>query len=101
MLRVETTKDCGRIVVATADMDPGVGGLELIAEEALIVAPPYGSSLDSSPEMPYELKSKIDPKSWVCFWTYKRQSEEVQAKIRDFYAEINCPAAQKIRRKRL
>lgn len=97
MMRVEMTRDRGRIVVATADMHPGVGGLEPIAEEALIVVPPYGSSLDSSPKMPHELQSKIDPKSWACFWAYKRQSKEVQAKIRGFYAEMDCPPANKLR----
>ncbi|CAB9500991.1 SET domain [Seminavis robusta] len=103
LLRVETTQDRGRVVVATADLQPGVIGLQLLAETAIIVVPPYdnripSTAIDQCPRFPEELQSKMDPNFWASYWCYKSQPDEIQAMIRDFYTELDCSTAKTIRR---
>eukprot|EP00978_Attheya_sp_CCMP212_P025189 scaffold80607_cov27-Attheya_sp.AAC.1 len=95
MIRLEEKEHRGKVVVAVSNFDPGISGLELLAEKALLVSPPFGSETDSSPTMPRKLRS-MDPQMWASYWCYKSQSDEVKAKVQDFYVELDCAKAQTV-----
>jgi len=42
---------------------------------------------------------RLPKQTWACYCAYKRQSEEVQSKIRLFYVEMDCSFACQFRQK--
>eukprot|EP00978_Attheya_sp_CCMP212_P029320 scaffold103735_cov29-Attheya_sp.AAC.1 len=68
MIRLDEKEHRGKVIVAVSNFDPGVSGLELLAEKALLAS----------------------------YWCYKIQSDEVKAKVQDFYVELDCAKAQTV-----
>jgi len=97
MIKIETTEDRGRIVVATTDFDPAVAGIEVLSEDALVIFPPSGSSKDCAPCLPIGFPRNLSVKLWSDYWHYMSQSKETKAKILDFYVDMGCTLANDIR----
>ena len=97
MIKIETTEDRGRVVVATADLDPGVTGIEVFIEDALAIFPPLRSSKGRTPSLPLGFPKHFSPKLWFDYWYYKSLSEGVKTKIRSFYFELDCKLANDVR----
>jgi hypothetical protein len=97
MIKIETTEDRGRIVVATTDLDPAVAGIEVLLEDALVIFPPSGSSKDCAPCLPIGFPRNLSVKLWSDYWHYMSQSKETKAKILDFYVDLDCTLANNVR----
>jgi hypothetical protein len=92
----DTTR--GRALVATKDLDPGILGLTVLEEEALIVSPPPGSAKDEAPPKPSDVpNTSAFPSLWSQYWCYRKQPEEIRSKILGFYVEMYCKDAIVIR----
>jgi hypothetical protein len=97
MIKIETTENRGRIVVATRNIDPVVVGIEVLSEDILVIFPPSGSSKDCAPCLPIGFPRNLSVKFWSDYWHYMRQSKETKEKILDFYVDMDCTLANGIR----
>ena len=95
MIEIKSSEGKGRIVVATTDLVPGVEGKEVLAEAALAIFPPH--SKYCTPALPIDFPRNVSPSLWNDYWHYKSLPEEVKAKIRDFYVELECKLANDVR----
>jgi hypothetical protein len=91
MISIKTDSARGKIVVAQKALDPGSFGLQVLEEEALIIAPrPSAADLAAIPP------SSLDPQTWVTYRHFLKQPADTQQEILEFYAELDCPKAIKI-----
>jgi hypothetical protein len=91
MISIKTDSARGKIVVAQKALDPGSFGLQVLEEEALIIAPrPSAADLAAIPP------SSLDPQTWVTYRHFLKQPADKQQEILEFYAELDCPKAIQI-----
>ena len=91
-MKIDATR--GRFIVAKKRLDPGILGLEVLEEQALIIVPP--------PSIDDESVCGINPHSYLGvrfanYLGYMKQPAAVQRKIMGFYKEMDCPKAITLR----
>ena len=95
MYRMVETEDRGKVLLATKRLDPGLMGLEVFKEEALLAIPTRGSALDKSGPVPTILEA--GPQMWTDWWFYKKQPEEIRQRVLAMYNELDCLPANVLR----
>ena len=85
MIRIQAVEGRGLAVVATEDLDPGLFGLRVFQEEALLVFPPIDDRSGPVPEF-------LDPcpQLFSDWHTYLQQPNSVKAKVLKLYNDMDC-----------
>ena len=90
---IQETKDHGKAMIATMDINPGPHGITVLKEKALLITPPTGSENDKSGPIP-SILSNFDPQIWTDWWNFQLQTEEHQNYILNtMYYEMDCDHA--------
>ena len=87
----QTEPGRGLGVVATKDLHPGIFGLKVITEEALIVFPTLGTDEDqsgSSSKVPKFLEPC--PQVYADWYRYLQEPKSIKDRILMLYNEIDC-----------
>ena len=89
MIQIQPVEGRGLAVVATKHLDPGLFGLQVFQEEALIVFPPKESSQnDTSVVVPDFLDPC--PQLFYDWYTYLQKPKSVKAKVLKRYNDMKC-----------
>jgi hypothetical protein len=99
LVEIRETDSVGKAVVAKQYLAPGLTGLEVFREKALVVFPQRGNSLDGSgaPPWPRGLGQWNLDQNWTNYWWWKQQSDDVRRKVMSFYVEIDGEEANRVR----
>lgn len=91
MFRIEETKSRGKAVVATKRLEPGLSGLEVFTEKALIIFPTLGrSDSNESKDGPVPGFLEPNPQLFSDWCRYLEQPKEIQQKILSLYTDMEC-----------
>jgi len=85
----------GLAVIATKRLDPGLFGLKVFTEQALIVFPPIGTKTDQSGLVPKFLDPC--PQLFVDWYAYLQEPKSVKDRVLKLYNEMDCPQAKALR----
>ena len=88
MIRIEHVEGRGLAVIATKRLEPGLFGLKVFTEQALIVFPPMGTEKDRSGPVPKFLDPC--PQLFVDWYTYLQKPESIKDRVLMLYNEMNC-----------
>mmetsp|Transcript_26723 Transcript_26723/g.43971 ORF Transcript_26723/g.43971 Transcript_26723/m.43971 type:complete len:521 (-) Transcript_26723:229-1791(-) len=91
-IKIEETETRGRAVVATERLEPGLSGLEVLTERALMVFPTRGSN---DGPVPHFLAP--NPQLFTDWCNYLQQPKEIQERILNLYTDMECPHANALR----
>ena len=88
MIKIDNVDGHGLAVIATERLDPGLSGLKIFAEKALIVFPPMGTEK----QFPGPVPKFLDPcpEVFVDWHTYLQKPKSVKDRVLNFYSEMNC-----------
>ena len=85
-IRIQAIDGKGLAVVATQELDPGLFGLKLFEEPALMVFPPMGSKEDLL--VPNYLEPC--PQLFSDWCVYLQEPKSIQTKVLKLYNDMNC-----------
>ena len=89
MIEITQTKSGrGLGVVATEDLHPGIFGLKVITEEALIVFPTLEDQSGGSSKVPKFLEPC--PQVYADWYRYLQEPQSIKDRILMLYNEIDC-----------
>ena len=88
MIKIEQVEGRGLAVVATERLDPGLFGLKIFTEKALVVFPPIGTKEDQSGAVPQFLDPC--PQLFVDWHAYLQESKDVRERVLKLYNEMDC-----------
>ena len=88
MIKIEQVEGRGLAVVATESLDPGLFGLEIFTEKALVVFPPIGTKEDQSGPVPKFLDPC--PQLFVDWHAYLQESRAIKDRVLKLYNEMDC-----------
>lgn len=84
--KVKEIPNRGQALVATDSFDPGVTGLTILEDPAVLVSPKRGDPEDGSGEIPQVLARFIQPQFWTDYWTYQNHLyPEQQQQVLNMY----------------
>ena len=86
LIEITETESRGKAVVATKRLQPGVFGLEVFTEKALIVFPTRRKDHDGP--VPFFLEP--NPQLFSDWCNYLKQPKEIQQKILSLYTDMEC-----------
>jgi len=95
MIKIEQVEGRGLAVVATESLDPGLFGLKIFTEKALVVFPPIGTKKDQSGPVPKFLDPC--PQLFVDWHAYLQESRAIKDRVLKLYNEMDCPHAKALR----
>lgn len=87
MIRIEETNVRGKAVVATKRLEPGLSGLEVFTEKALIVFPTKAEN-DKDGPVPDFLEP--NPQLFSDWCRYLEQTPEIRQRILGLYTDMEC-----------
>lgn len=88
MIRIDRVEGRGLAVIATRQLDPGLCGLKVFTEQALVVFPPMGTNDDHSCSVPKFLDPC--PQLFVDWYTYLQKPKAVKDRVMKLYHEMDC-----------
>lgn len=88
MIGIERVEGKGLAVVATKRLDPGLFGLKVFTEEALVVFPPMGAKEDHSGPVPKFLDPC--PQLFVDWYAYLQEPNSVKKRVLNLYKDADC-----------
>jgi hypothetical protein len=89
LIKVEETETRGKAVVATKRLEPGLSGLVVITEKALIIFPTLGRDENNS-DGPVPDFLEPNPQLFSDWCRYLEQPEDVQKRILSLYNDMEC-----------
>jgi hypothetical protein len=91
MIRIEETESRGKAVIATRRLEPGLTGLEVLTEKALIVFPTLGRhDCNNSKDGPVPDFLEPNPQLFSDWCRYLEQPKEIQQRILSLYTDMEC-----------
>jgi len=94
-ISIQAVEGRGLAVVATQNLDPGLFGLEIFEEKALMVFPPMGTKDDLSGPVPNFLDPC--PQLFVDWYAYLQEPKSIRTKVMKLYNDMKCPHANALR----
>ena len=88
MITIEKVEGRGLAVIATECLDPGLFGLEIFTEKALVIFPPMGTKEDQSGPVPKFLDPC--PQLFVDWYAYLQEPKAVKDRVLKLYHEMDC-----------
>lgn len=95
MIRIDRVEGRGLAVIATRQLDPGLCGLKVFTEQALVVFPPMGTNDDHSCSVPKFLDPC--PQLFVDWYTYLQKGKAIKDRVMKLYHEMDCSHANSLR----
>lgn len=90
-IRITNVEGRGLAVTATKHLDPGLFGIKVFSEVALIVFPPMGTKADQSVQVPKFLApSPHSPQLFVDWNAYLQEPKSVKDRVLKLYTEMEC-----------
>mmetsp|Transcript_26946 Transcript_26946/g.74065 ORF Transcript_26946/g.74065 Transcript_26946/m.74065 type:complete len:499 (-) Transcript_26946:2063-3559(-) len=96
MIRIGRVEGRGLAVIATERLEPGLSGLKVLTEKALVVFPPMGANGQVADAVPEFLEPS--PQMFLDWYTYLQQPQSVKDRVLKLYNDMNCPHANALRR---
>jgi len=96
MIGIEHVEGRGLAVIARKRLDPGLFGLQIFTEEALVVFPPMGTKEDRSGPAPNFLDPC--PQLFVDWYAYLQQPKPIRDRVLKLYSDMDCPHAKALRK---
>jgi hypothetical protein len=87
---IQTKSGRGLGVVATKDLHPGIFGLKVITEEALIVFPTLGTDEDQSGGSKVPKFLEPCPQVYADWYRYLQEPQSIKDQILMLYNELDC-----------
>ena len=87
-IRIQPVEGRGLAVVAMEQLDPGLFGLKVFKEKALLRFPPIGTKDYLTGPVPFFLDPC--PQLFVDWYTYLQEPKSIKAKVMKLYNDMNC-----------
>jgi hypothetical protein len=88
MIRITNVEGRGLAVTATKCLDPGLFGIKVFTEVALVVFPPIGTKADQSGQVPKFLAPC--PQLFVDWYAYLQEPKSVKDRVLKLYNDMEC-----------
>jgi hypothetical protein len=89
LIEVTETANRGRAIVATKKLVPGISGLEVITEKALVIFPTFGGCEDSDDEPVPDFLGP-NPQLFSDWCRFLEQPEDVKKRVLSLYTDLDC-----------
>jgi hypothetical protein len=96
LVKVTETPNRGRAVVATKKLEPGISGLEIITEKALMIFPTLGRGQDHDDGLVPDFLQP-NPQLFSDWCRYLEQPEEVKRRILSLYTDMECRKYERVK----